>query len=186
MNKIFNNMSSVSRLSILLWIMGAVFLNSCGKDDEEPKYDVTIYNSIEVCVVDKDGHDLVEEWFNSSDENKSNFAEFKFISKNPQLLSERVYCDKDMELGKMVFVHEQILACLDYEDKIFWRFKIFETDTEEILIEGVCKKIKPYDAWGYKIDMRIQWSCQGVDFPMDSQTRVTLVRTEDGTYTIKQ
>lgn len=176
--------------SMISWSVMALVLNACN-DRNDSIMDRDLFVAIEISVIDKDGSDLVEEWTYTDNEKKSIEAEYVdlCISKRPSTYTGYIRAYHDNSIGKFVFGHSLVLALYNIEDKSLFRFKMYETDLEEIEIEGVCTKVKPYYLVGLKNTTDIQWSFRGINLPIGDHnhaTAITLIRTNDGRYTLKQ
>lgn len=174
---------------ILLGLIFVLSLTSCKDGEEVYTWNGCKATIIHVSVIDYNGKDLVEEWVNTSNENKSVESEITTISRYPHVSSESLFTYHYKPIERVVFMYRNLQEGIIFGDKILYRFKMYETDKEEILLEGCCTRIKPYDFHGIQINEDIVWSFRGITLPMERSnfsTVITLIRTEDGRYTLKQ
>lgn len=172
---------------ISIWsVILICILSSCKEEDE------TIYGNtfafLGVSVIDMDGRDLVGEWMESSSEKKMVHADYVVLTKRPHSYTDRTSCFKNDNEDMYRFDYEPVLDLIEVGDSLSWRFKMYDDDAEELLFEGKCKKDmgNPKTVFGACLNRNIQWYFRGIELPFDTRVSITLVRTEDGRYTLKQ
>ena len=180
----YNIMNTKKVLSIggtIAWILTLILISSC-KEDTEELWVGNAFSELNVHVKDPFGNNSVLEWIATSDDLKETTAEYVEIQQNPnQYLSDlHYYWNNDPETAW--FRYSIVLDLFSIDDKLSWRFKMYPDDEEEILLEGKCVKDK-----GNGIrDRCIQWTFRGTELSIENPKKVTLIRTEDGRYTLKQ
>lgn len=172
---------------ISIWSVILVYiLSSCKEKDDI--LDGNTFASLSVSIIDMDGRDLAGEWIESTSEKKMEKADYAVLAKRPYTFMKPMSYYKNDKDGMWKFHYSTVLDLLEVGDSLSWRFKMYEDDVDELLFEGKCKKDmgKPKTRFGGCLNRNIQWYFNGNELPFDIRVSITLVRTEDGRYTLKQ
>lgn len=148
------------------------------------KEEQTLYGNrfafLNISVQDTSGENAVFQWDETSEDMKETTAEVIESRLNPSHYSEVVTCAWPRDPEKAYFQFGIVIDLFRIGDSATWKFKMYPDDEEEILFEGKCVKNKG------KYDTEMLWSFRGVELSIENPKKVTLIRTEDGRYTLKQ
>ena len=137
---------------------------------------------LDILVLDTSGRNAVFQWYETSEDMKGTTAEVIESKTRPSHYDFTVACIGSEHPEKSYFRFDNVLDLFKVGDSVTWRFRMYPDDVEEIIFEGKC--VKPNKKGGN--DTEMQWTFHGVDLSIENPKHVTLIRTEDGCYTLKQ
>ncbi len=175
-------------LPALLTLMSAFVVCSCDDKDKTDRILGTRFTMLWVYVEDADGNDLVAEWKEKNNDEKVTNVHCNIITDNSFKGSHDEYLlsltDKDLDRD-FFSLESEILSVMDIGESISWSFKMYESDKEYIEFDGTCVYHPIQGDKTSRHATNILWNFKGTDLPVENPTMVTLIRTEDGTYSLK-